>query len=123
MKAIAFPTDSRLLEVARRKLVLIAQRSGVVLCRLLKRRQGVEPVIRRLKDYCGLRRNWPKGSEGDVLLPAVCAAGHKLHWLIRAVGRLGLKTLFAFCVLVGTLGRMVSRNIAWLSGGQLAAES
>ena len=30
-KAIAFPTDSRLLDVARRKLVLIAKRAGVVL--------------------------------------------------------------------------------------------
>ncbi|MBS0369480.1 MAG: hypothetical protein JSS57_09800 [Proteobacteria bacterium] len=116
-KAIAFSTDSRLLDVARRKLVRIAGRAGLVLRqtfgpnttivdlgyrgvevpgveiihrgrlkslsakahRLLKRRQAVEPVIRHLKDDCGLRRNWLKGSEGDVLHPVLCAAGYNLR--------------------------------------------
>jgi IS5 family transposase len=46
-KAIAYPTDSRLLDVARRKLVLLAKRAGLVLRqtfdkegRSLKRRAG-----------------------------------------------------------------------------------
>lgn len=63
--------------------------------RLLKRRQAVEPVIGHLKEDCGLRRNWLKGSEGDVLHPVLCAAGYNLRWLMRAVTRLGLKALFA----------------------------
>ena len=59
-KAIAFPTDSRLLDVARRKLVLIAKRSGVVLRqtfekegRSLKRRAG---GYAHAKQYRRLRR-------------------------------------------------------------------
>ena len=46
-KAIAFPTDSRLLDVARRKLVLIAKRSGVVL------RQTFEKEGRSLRRRAG----------------------------------------------------------------------
>ena len=47
-KAIAFPTiDSRLLDVARRKLVLIAKRAGVVL------RQTFEKEGRSLKRQAG----------------------------------------------------------------------
>ncbi len=46
-KAIAFPTDSRLLDVARRKLVLIAKRAGLVL------RQTFEKEGRSLKRRAG----------------------------------------------------------------------
>lgn len=46
-KAIAFPSDSRLLDVARRKLVLIAKRVGVV------RRQAFEKESRSLKRRAG----------------------------------------------------------------------
>jgi IS5 family transposase len=59
--------------------------------RLLKRRREVEPVIGHLKNDYGLRRNWLKGSEGDVLHPVLCAAGYNLRWLMRAVTRLELK--------------------------------
>jgi len=59
-KAIACPTDSRLLDVARRKRVLIAKRSGVVLRqtfekegRSLKRRAG---GYAHAKQYRRLRR-------------------------------------------------------------------
>ena len=78
--------------------------------RLLKRRQAVEPVIGHLKDDCGLRRNWLKGSEGDVLHPVLCAAGYNLRWLMRAVVRLGLKALFALWLLVEVLGRVVGNE-------------
>ena len=81
--------------------------------RLLKRRQAVEPVIGHLKDDCGLRRNWLKGAEGDVLHPVLCAAGYNLRWLMRAVARLGLKALFALWLLVGMLGRVVSDDRSW----------
>ncbi len=43
-KAIAHPTDSRLLEVARKKLVLLAKRHGIAL-RQSDARQG--PALRR----------------------------------------------------------------------------
>ncbi len=46
-RAIAFPTDSRLLDVARRKLVLIAKRAGLVL------RQTFEKEGRSLKRRAG----------------------------------------------------------------------
>ena len=88
--------------------------------RLLKRRQAVEPVIGHLKDDCGLRRNWLKGSEGDVLHPVLCAAGYNLRWLLRAVVRLGLKALFALWLLVGMLGRVVSNERSWLPDGPRA---
>ena len=75
--------------------------------RLLKRRQAVEPVIEHLKDDYGLRRNWLKGSEGDVLHPVLCATGYNLRWLMRAVVRMGLKALLALWILVEVLGRVV----------------
>ena len=84
--------------------------------RLLKRRQAVEPVIGHLKDDCGLRRNWLKGSEGDVLHPVLCAAGYNLRWLMRAIVRLGLKALFALWLLVGMRGRLVSDERSWPPG-------
>ena len=84
--------------------------------RLLKRRQAVEPVIGHLKDDCGLRRNWLKGSEGDVLHPVLCAAGYNLRWLMRAIARLGLKALFALWLLVGMRGRLVSDEGSWPPG-------
>ena len=62
--------------------------------RVLKRRQAVEPVIGHLKEDCGLRRNWLKGSQGDRLHPVLCAAGYNLRWLMRAVVRLGVKGFF-----------------------------
>ena len=89
--------------------------------RLLKRRQAVEPVIGHLKDDCGLRRNWLKGSQGDDLHAALCAADYSLRWLMRAVARLGLKALVALYVLVGILGRVVSNERPWPPGRRLAA--
>ena len=68
-----------------------------------------------------LRRNWLKGSEGDVLHPVLCAAGYNLRWLMRAIARLGLKALFALCVLIGMLGRVVSDNAVWPPGWRLKA--
>ncbi len=80
-------------------------------------------MIGRLKDDCGLRRNWLKVSEGDVPHPVLCAAGYNLRWLMQAIGRLGLKALFALCVLVRMLGRMLSDNAAWPPGRRLEAEN
>mgnify|MGYP000072336969 FL=1 len=80
--------------------------------RLLRRRHAVEPVIGHLKDDRGLWRNWLKGSEGDVLNPVLCAAGYNLLWLMRAIARLGLKALFALCVLVGMRRKLSSCRLA-----------
>lgn len=73
--------------------------------RLLKRHQAVEPVIGHLKDDCGLRRNWLKGSEGNVLNPVLCVAGYNLRWLMRAVARLG-----GLWLPVGMLGQRLSHT-------------
>ena len=91
--------------------------------RLLKRCPAVEPVIGHLKDDCGLRQNWLKGSEGDVLHRVLCAAGYNLRWLKRAVVRLGLKALFALWLLVGMLGRVVSGNATRPLSGRHGAGS
>ena len=49
----------------------------------VKRRQAIEPVIGHLKDDCGLRRNYLKGSLCDALNVIACAAGYNLRWLLR----------------------------------------
>ena len=87
--------------------------------RLLKRRQAVEPVIGHLKDDCGLRRNWLKGSEGDVLHPVPCAAGYNLRWLMRATARLGLRALCSLWLLLGMLRRVLSDDRSWPVGRRL----
>ena len=87
--------------------------------RLLKRRQAVEPVIGHLKDDCGLRRNWLKGSEGDVLHPVLCAAGYNLRWLMRAIARLGLRALCSLWLLLGMLRRVLSDDRSWPVGRRL----
>lgn len=51
-----------------------------------------------------------------MLHPVLCAVGYNLCWLMRAVLRLGLKALFALCVLVGMLGPVVSGEGAWPAG-------
>jgi IS5 family transposase len=43
---------------------------------------------------------WLKGQTGDAIHAVLCAAGYNIHWLLRAMGRLGLKGLFASRVLV-----------------------
>ena len=78
-------------------------------------------MIGHLKDDCGLRRNWLKGSEGDVLHPVLCAAGYNLRWLMRAIARLGLKALFALWILLGMLGRVVRDDRSWPVGRRLGA--
>ena len=98
-KAIAHPTDNRLLEVARKKLVLLAKRHGIALRQsdarqgpasgspyefgVKERRQAVEPVIGHLKQDCRLNRCHLKGAQGDALHVLGCAAGYNLRWLLR----------------------------------------
>lgn len=97
-KAVAFPTDGRLLDVARRKLVLIAQRAGLVLRqtfenegRGLKRRAGgyayakryrrLRKALKRQRTILGrvireLERRLPEMAEGIKQIAAL--------WLGRA---------------------------------------
>jgi hypothetical protein len=63
--------------------------AGAVLCP-----QG-RPVIGHLKDDCGLRRNWLKGSEGDVLHPVLCAAGYSLRGLPLETNKSGAESAMA----------------------------
>ncbi|OJB55793.1 hypothetical protein BGV60_02695 [Burkholderia ubonensis] len=95
-KAVAFSTDSRLLEVARAKLVKLAQRAGLTLKQTYERegkwlrRQAVEPIIGHVKQDHRLRRWWLKGASGDALHAMLCATGFNLRWLLRAMARLGV---------------------------------
>jgi len=56
-----------------------AQRKG------LKRRSSIEPHIGHLKDDNGMRRCWLKGAHGDARHTVLCAAGHNLRFLMRAI--------------------------------------
>ncbi len=41
-----------------------------------------------------MRRCWLKGQTGDALHAVLCAAGYNLRWLLRAIVRLGLRSVF-----------------------------
>lgn len=63
--------------------------------RWLKRRQAVEPAIGHLKHDNAMDRCWLHGATGDALHAVLCAAGYNIRWLLRAIVRLGLRSLFA----------------------------
>jgi hypothetical protein len=63
--AIAYPIDSRLLEVAR-----------------------------AMKHDHGMRRCWLKEQTGDALHALLCVTGCNMRWLLRAIVRLGLGPIF-----------------------------
>ena len=60
----------------------------------LRRRQAVEPAIGHLKSDHRMDRCWLHGALGDALHSISCAAGYNLRWLMRAIVRLGLGSLF-----------------------------
>ena len=60
----------------------------------LRRRQAVEPAIGHLKSDSRMDRCWLQGALGDALHAISCAAGYNLRWLLRAIVRLGLGSLF-----------------------------
>jgi IS5 family transposase len=74
--------------------------------RWLKRRQAVEPAIGHLKHDNAMDRCWRQGAMGDALHAVLCAAGYNIRWLLRAIVRLGLKSLFA--PVVGLLVRLAA---------------
>ena len=81
--------------------------------RWLKRRQAVEPAIGHLKADHRMDRCWLKGSLGDALHTVLCAAGYNLRWLLRAMGRLGLKAVLLrplFLTLLTTIGHALRTN-------------
>jgi IS5 family transposase len=41
-----------------------------------------------------MRRCWLKGQTGDALHAVLCATGYNLRWLLRAIVRLGLGSIF-----------------------------
>ena len=79
--------------------------------RWLKQRQAVEPVIGHVKQDHGMQRCWLKGSEGDALHAVLCAAGYNLRWLLRAIARKGLKSLFAPVLWLTMWGVWVRANL------------
>jgi len=60
----------------------------------LRRRQAVEPAIGHLKSDHRMDRCWLHSALGDALHSISCAAGYNLRWLMRAIVRLGLGSLF-----------------------------
>ena len=73
--------------------------------RWLKRRQAIEPIIGHVKHDHGMQRCWLKGQTGDALHAVLCAAGHNLRWLLRAIVRLGLAPVF---FVLASLRRLLS---------------
>lgn len=57
-------------------------------------RQAIEPAIGHTNHDNGTDRCWLKGQTGDALHAVLCAAGHNIRWLLRAMTRLGLRGLF-----------------------------
>ncbi len=69
--------------------------------RRLKRRQAIEPVIGHLKADHRMNRCWLPGSLGDAIHAVLCAAGHNIRWLLRAIACGCIKALFcAWCMAV-----------------------
>lgn len=62
-KAVAYPTDSCLLE----------------------HRQAVEPTIGHLEEENRVRRCHLKGALGDAVKPVLAAPGYNLRWLMRSI--------------------------------------
>jgi len=62
--------------------------------RWLKRRQAIEPMIGHTKSDHRMDRCWLQGALGDALHALSCAAGYNIRWLLRAIARLGLGSLF-----------------------------
>jgi IS5 family transposase len=72
----------------------------------------VEPVIGHLKADHRMNPCHLAGQLGDALHTALCAAGYKLRWLMRAVLRLGLTGFFALCFLIDALAGFRQRRFA-----------
>ena len=76
-KNIAHPTDARLHETARRKLVGPAREAGPV-AKLLRRRAAVEPMIGHMKTDGRLTRCPLERADGDAL----CGRGHNIRMIL-----------------------------------------
>ncbi len=83
----------------KRKQLTKAQR------RQLKRRSSIEPHIGHLKDDNGMRRCWLRGEHGDARHTILCAAGHNLRFLMRAI------RLFCACFLCWPIVKPERRTV------------
>lgn len=91
-KAVAHPTDSKLLESIKHRgkaKSLTAQER-----QLLKRRQAIEPIIGHLEADHRLDRCHLKGELGDSLHAVLCAAGYNLRWLLCMMAKKGVAFLW-----------------------------
>lgn len=83
------------------------QRRGIntrTLKRELKRRSAVEAVIGHMKSDGKMSRCWLKGTLGDALNAVLCAAGHNIRLLLRAMAD------FLRRILAAMLGTHSSRS-------------
>ena len=78
--------------------------------RWLKRRQALEPAIGHLKLDHRMDRCWFSGQLDDALHTVLCAAGYNLRWLLRAMVRLGLKTLLLRPLFLALLAAILRAN-------------
>ncbi|ABE42307.1 hypothetical protein Bpro_0342 [Polaromonas sp. JS666] len=79
----------------------------------LRRRQAVEPAIGHLKSDHRMDRCWLQGALGNALHSISCAAGYNLRWLLRAIARLDLGTVFFLPVAGGVVAGAGHTNVVW----------
>jgi IS5 family transposase len=75
--------------------------------RRLKRRSSIEPHIGHLKDDNGMWRCWLEGEHGDARHTILCAAGHNLRFLMRAIR---LFYAWILCWLWGSMSRRQAKK-------------
>ena len=68
-----------------------------VICREMRRRAAVEPVIGHLKDDHRMRRNHLKGRDGDRINAVIAAAGYNFSLLRRWFTELLRVLLWILC--------------------------
>jgi IS5 family transposase len=67
---------------------------------LLKRRQGIEPIIGHLK-----------GETGDKVHAVLCAAGYNIQWLLRMIAKKRVTFLRWLYLRLQKLGCLTSLNV------------
>lgn len=53
---------------------------------------------------------WPKDSRGEAIHEVVCAAGHNIGWLVRAIARLKFRMICYFLPLVAFIAQPARKS-------------
>ena len=81
--------------------------------RWLKRRQAIEPAIGHTKSDNRMDRCWLQGALGDAPHALSCAAGYGIRWLLRAIARLGVASIFCALNFAGRYASIKAFESVW----------